>query len=917
MDLIQNQRSPRGIINRPGLMETSSTNRNLCGAVPSSTPISIAAAVSNANSNSNSNPQYEEMADLFGLRRSDSGGCSNSSYSNSNSNMNVNLNKKPSETKTKSNLSRVSSQKETCIEDISENNKISLSEPGQSPQSDKVKFMCSFGGKILPRPSDGKLRYVGGETRLVSMGKTFTWTEFANRTLKVFNQPHIIKYQLPGEDLDALISVSSDEDLQNMMEEYDGLEKSDGSLRLRIFLISTNEMEREGAECTPSTDYVVAVNNTVDPSAKNLSGDNLSSQGFYPSPYTSQSPPFSPGPNKNYYEMSNGFGFHNPVPILLPKMLNKVDFGNASPVAPVVTNQGVVTDTFVRNDNDLNGYHSEKCYGCTEYTPSMPHAYSDSKLHEEKTRELEFVASPLPQNPFEEHDFFSNSNLNLNLSLHHDHEGSILTNNKGTFAPVSDPNYNNTYSNLNGTQISSQDLLLLESQVPTSPFPVLDPAKENLPGNFKFVESSMGFGETLTPPVEKTVVNSSNAPPLISLDSMDVMPSLGSNDPFQNTPLVDIGLNEVLNDNNVADSIENENITSLEPVVKIEDEVTLEVPSFSGAIPHIVECAERTTSSHDFKTEGGDNEELEVDGSISDATLAEIEAGMYGLQIIRNADLEEMRELGSGTFGTVYHGKWRGSDVAIKRIKKSCFSGRKSEQDKLTKDFWREAQILSKLHHPNVVAFYGVVPDGPEGTLATVAEFMVNGSLRHVLVRKEKALDKRKRLMIAMDAACGMEYLHSKNIVHFDLKCDNLLVNLRDPHRPICKVGDFGLSRIKRNTLVSGGVRGTLPWMAPELLNGSSSKVSEKVDVFSFGIALWEILTGEEPYANMHCGTIIGGILSNTLRPPIPERCDPEWRQLMEDCWSADPYGRPSFTTITDRLRAMSISFQSKLAQNK
>jgi len=104
-----------------------------------------------------------------------------------------------------------------------------------------------------------------------------------------------------------------------------------------------------------------------------------------------------------------------------------------------------------------------------------------------------------------------------------------------------------------------------------------------------------------------------------------------------------------------------------------------------------------------------------------------------------------------------------------------------------------------------------------------------------------------------MDAAFGMEYLHAKNIVHFDLKCDNLLVNLKDPSRPICKVkadsydvfeqnlfilfthlfflkvGDFGLSKIKRNTLVSGGVRGTLPWMAPELLNGSSSKVSEKV----------------------------------------------------------------------------------------
>jgi serine/threonine protein kinase len=173
-------------------------------------------------------------------------------------------------------------------------------------------------------------------------------------------------------------------------------------------------------------------------------------------------------------------------------------------------------------------------------------------------------------------------------------------------------------------------------------------------------------------------------------------------------------------------------------------------------------------------------------------------------------------------------------------------------------------------------------------------------------------LDRRRKLTIAMDAAFGMEYLHSKSIVHFDLKCDNLLVNLRDPQRPICKVGDFGLSRIKRNTLVSGGVRGTLPWMAPELLNGSSSRVSEKVDVFSFGIVLWEILTGEEPYANMHCGAIIGGIVNNTLRPPIPENCDPDWRKLMEQCWSANPDARPSFTEVTDRLRAMPSVLQSR-----
>ncbi|XP_056845947.1 uncharacterized protein LOC108812288 isoform X2 [Raphanus sativus] len=275
--------------------------------------------------------------------------------------------------------------------------------------------------------------------------------------------------------------------------------------------------------------------------------------------------------------------------------------------------------------------------------------------------------------------------------------------------------------------------------------------------------------------------------------------------------------------------------------------------------------------------------------------------------VIKNDDLEELKELGSGTFGTVYHGKWRGTDVAIKRIKRSCFIGRSSEQERLISEFWHEAEILSKLHHPNVMAFYGVVKDGPGGTLATVTEYMVNGSLRHVLL-SNRQIDRRKRLIIAMDAAFGMEYLHSKNVVHFDLKCDNLLVNLKDPARPICKVGDFGLSKIKRNTLVSGGVRGTLPWMAPELLSGSSSKVSEKVDVFSFGIVLWEILTGEEPYANMHYGAIIGGIVNNTLRPTVPSYCDPEWRMLMEQCWAPDPFVRPSFPEIARRLRTMSSS---------
>lgn len=301
-----------------------------------------------------------------------------------------------------------------------------------------------------------------------------------------------------------------------------------------------------------------------------------------------------------------------------------------------------------------------------------------------------------------------------------------------------------------------------------------------------------------------------------------------------------------------------------------------------------------------------------VDMAKSASTEAKAQALDKGLQTVKNADLEEIRELGSGTYGTVYHGKWKGSDVAIKRIKASCFEGRPSERERLIADFWKEASILSQLHHPNVVSFYGVVQDGPNGTLATVTEFMVNGSLKQVLRKKDRTIDRRKRLILAMDAAFGMEYLHEKGVVHFDLKCENLLVNMRDPHRPVCKIGDMGLSKVKHQTLVSGGVRGTLPWMAPELLSGKSGMVTDKIDVYSFGIVMWELLTGDEPYADMHCGSIIGGIMHNTLRPPVPGWCDPAWRSLMERCWSADPEQRPPFSEVSKELRAVAALINLK-----
>lgn len=112
----------------------------------------------------------------------------------------------------------------------------------------KVKFLCSYGGKIIPRPSDGMLRYVGGQTRIISFKRDVSFNELMQKMVDTYGQPVVMKYQLLDEDLDALVSVSCPDDLENMMDEYEKLigRSSDGSAKLRIFLFSSSELDPPG-----------------------------------------------------------------------------------------------------------------------------------------------------------------------------------------------------------------------------------------------------------------------------------------------------------------------------------------------------------------------------------------------------------------------------------------------------------------------------------------------------------------------------------------------------------------------------------------------------------------------------------------------------------------------------------------------
>ncbi|KAK6149546.1 hypothetical protein DH2020_017071 [Rehmannia glutinosa] len=990
---------------------------------------------------------------------------------------------------------------------------LSYTSSGASDSSSlKLKILCSFGGRILPRPSDGKLRYVGGETHIIRISKDITWQELWEKTTAIYDETHTVKYQLPGEDLDALVSVSSDEDLLNMMEECNILKDGEGSNKLRMFLFSLADMEdAHFSLANTSVDsemkYVVAVNGmgigprkgstlrglagssgnnfnkldtlNVEKDTCRIStefvGINSSNMAGLVVPSTSTEISKSILPNSSTVSETDLVFYHGQPAHLHEDRQHPPQFGyNLRPPYHMPSDSAVSQSPYgaISQPEDLEGKSLSN-----SGTQGAQMQEKEAKLKVDGSIQLESgssgnskVSFPVEGSPILvpklDRDLSSKTLKSEGRPQEPVQVSSPLDAVNPSLLPKSSGNEYCTSGIAPGPQSINSgsdqtDLSYSESSVPpqrvfysmcipreqsgqlnrisksddthSSQFLVnqsrTDINQQNLVTGS--VEKLQNGNVDITTPIKPDTFDDGhprthtvypldagamheNQVPMAEVEAGLKLPAAGHEDPANGSQsitndahshpqppswtrtqedtkaaiprdlLSDIFSKAILSDSSsdigplqkdgaglsvnienhepqhwsffqrlAGDEFTRRDVSLIDQdhvfssgLAKVEEGAPLaydfvplmtdeippthrefqekddqkDIPGADGAVSMALPSnydASQVKVSEGFQDDDlMDNmriQDSDYEEGIENIGLPPLDPSLVGfdinsLQIIQNADLEELRELGSGTFGTVYHGKWRGSDVAIKRIKKSCFTGRQSEQERLTNEFWKEAEILSKLHHPNVVAFYGVVQDGPGGTLATVTEYMVDGSLRHVLLRKDRQLDRRKRLIIAMDAAFGMEYLHSKNIVHFDLKCDNLLVNLKDPSRPICKVGDFGLSKIKRNTLVSGGVRGTLPWMAPELLNGSSNKVSEKVDVFSFGIVLWEILTGEEPYANMHYGAIIGGIVNNTLRPTIPSYCDAEWRTLMEQCWAPNPAIRPCFTEIASRLRVMSTA---------
>lgn len=262
-------------------------------------------------------------------------------------------------------------------------------------------------------------------------------------------------------------------------------------------------------------------------------------------------------------------------------------------------------------------------------------------------------------------------------------------------------------------------------------------------------------------------------------------------------------------------------------------------------------------------------------------------------------------KIGEGAHGKVYEGKYKDKTVAIKIIQPGDSP---EEMAKREGRFTREVALLSRVQHKNLVKFIGACK---ESVMVLVTELLLGGSLRkYMMSLRPKQLDLHLALTFALDIARVMECLHGNGIIHRDLKPDNLLLTADQKK---VKLSDFGLAREETLTEMMTAETGTYRWMAPELYStvtlrrGEKKHYDNKVDVYSFSIVLWELLTNRMPFEGMsHLQAAYAAAFKNA-RPSV-ENLPEDLVFILQSCWAEDPNLRPTFTQIVRMLSAFQIS---------
>ncbi|XVF80823.1 hypothetical protein PTKIN_Ptkin15bG0106200 [Pterospermum kingtungense] len=288
------------------------------------------------------------------------------------------------------------------------------------------------------------------------------------------------------------------------------------------------------------------------------------------------------------------------------------------------------------------------------------------------------------------------------------------------------------------------------------------------------------------------------------------------------------------------------------------------------------------------------------------------------------AKLDIRHVLAHGTYGTVYRGVYDGQEVAVKVLdwgEDGIASA--AEAAALRASFRQEVAVWHKLDHPNVTKFIGAsmgtsnlkIPTKgatsennnnslPSKACCVVVEYLPGGTLKNFLIRNSrKKLAFKVVIQIALDLARGLSYLHSKKIVHRDVKTENMLL---DPRRT-SKIADFGVARVEaQNPRDMTGETGTLGYMAPEVLDGKP--YNRRCDVYSFGICLWEIYCCDMPYPNLSFAEVSSAVVRQNLRPEIPRCCPSSLASIMRKCWDAHPERRPDMDEVVRLLEAVDTS---------
>ncbi len=266
--------------------------------------------------------------------------------------------------------------------------------------------------------------------------------------------------------------------------------------------------------------------------------------------------------------------------------------------------------------------------------------------------------------------------------------------------------------------------------------------------------------------------------------------------------------------------------------------------------------------------------------------------------------------LGQGGFGTVFKCTFLGMPAAAKVFKAADHESVK-----------KEAMILAKMQHPNVLQFIGVASNEDQHVIVTE---LMDMDLRRYLDKsipesdlsnspQKPPLELLEAIDIMLQVAEGMDHLHKEGVIHRDLKAKNVLVNVLDfddmdgsrIQVVRVKVADFGFSKLKdmSSKFTTLGL-GTTPWMAPEVFEGNRERYKKSADVYSFAMLFFEVLTGKTPFHDLPRKTLYQSIC-NGVRPPLPSEtyCPDYLSALIRRCWATRAEDRPEFPEICKMLQ--------------